>query len=352
MLPAMGAYEKLARPLLFLLPPERAQSLSEWALRRRWLWRLLTPIFDFQDTRLRVTAGGLHFPSPVGLAAGYDKNCELLDSLLRLGFGYTVGGTVLPEPRPGNPRPRLMRLPKQRALINALGFPSKGMAAAREGLERLSRDATGSDKPVVVSLAALDMDAFQECHAALEPYADATELNISSPNTQGIRLFQEPEHFAELIDRINAARAKPLFIKLPPYTDSGAQEQVFSLVRIAREKGVDGITVSNTRPVEAPQLAMGRGGLSGQTLLDDTLRMVSEVRAEAGTSIAINACGGISTAEDTLRALRAGADTVQLLTGLVYRGPTVARAINKALVRRMEQQGHASLQEIVAAGAP
>jgi dihydroorotate dehydrogenase len=245
-----------------------------------------------------------------------------------------------------------MRLPKQRALINALGFPSKGMAAAREGLERLSRDATGSDKPVIVSLAALDMDAFQECHAALEPYADATELNISSPNTQGIRLFQEPEHFAELIDRINAARAKPLFIKLPPYTDSGAQEQVFSLVRIAREKGVDGITVSNTRPVEAPQLAMGRGGLSGQTLLDDTLRMVSAVRAEAGTSIAINACGGISTAEDTLRALRAGADTVQLLTGLVYRGPTVARTINKALVRRMEQQGHASLQEIVAAGTP
>jgi dihydroorotate dehydrogenase subfamily 2 len=348
----MGAYERLARPLLFLLPPERAQSLSEWALRRRWLWRLLTPVFDFQDTRLRVAAGGLTFPSPVGLAAGYDKNCELLDSLLRLGFGYAVGGTVLPEPRPGNPRPRLMRLPKQHALINALGFPSKGMAAAREALERLHRDAFGSGKPVIVSIAALDMDAFQKCHAALEPHADATELNISSPNTEGIRLFQEPGNFAELVDRINATRARPLLIKLPPYSDVEAQEQVLSLVRIGREKGIDGFTVSNTRPVEAPQLAMGRGGLSGRSLLDDTLRMVTEVRAEAGSSIAINACGGISTADDTLRALLAGADTVQLLTGLVYRGPTVARAINKGLVRRMEERGHASLQEMVAAGAP
>ncbi len=348
----MGAYERLARPLLFLLPPERAQSLSEWALRRRWLWRLLAPVFDFQDTRLRVASGGLHFPSPVGLAAGYDKNCELLDSLLRLGFGYAVGGTVLPEPRPGNPRPRLMRLPKERALINALGFPSKGMAAARGALERLHRDPSGSSKPIVVSLAALEMDAFQQCHAALEPHADATELNISSPNTQGIRLFQETDTFAELIDRINAARTKPLFIKLPPYSDAGAQEQVMSLVRIGLEKGVDGFTVSNTRPVEAPQLAMGRGGLSGRSLLDDTLRMVTEVRAEAGTSIAINACGGISTADDTLRALLAGADTVQLLTGLVYQGPTVASAINKGLVRRLEERGHASLQEMVAAGAP
>ncbi len=347
----MSAYERLARPLLFLLPPERAQSLSEWALRRRWLWRLLAPIFDFQDTRLQVSAGGLHFPSPVGLAAGYDKNCEVLDSLLRLGFGYAVGGTVLPEPRQGNPRPRLMRLPKQRSLINALGFPSKGMAAAKEGLERLGRAESGTSKPVVVSLAALDMDAFLGCHAALEPHADATELNISSPNTQGIRLFQEPDTFAELIDRINVARAKPLFIKLPPYADAEVQEQVFSLVRIAREKGVDGITVSNTRPVEAPQLAMGRGGLSGQSLLEDTLRMVKEVRAEVGRAISINACGGISTAEDTLRTLRTGADTVQLLTGLVYRGPNVARTINKGLVRQMEQQGYASLQEMVAAGA-
>lgn len=342
----------MARPLLFLLPPERAQSLSEWALRRRWLWRLLAPIFDFQDTRLQVAAGGLHFPSPVGLAAGYDKNCEVLDSLLCLGFGYAVGGTVLPEPRPGNPRPRVMRLPKQRSLINALGFPSKGMAAAKEGLERRGRAASGSGKPVVVSLAALDMDAFQKCHAALEPFADATELNISSPNTQGIRLFQEPDTFAELIERINAARSKPLFIKLPPYADAGVQEQVFSLIHIAMDKGVDGITVSNTRPVEESRLAMGRGGLSGDSLLEDTLRMVKEVRTETGKSMAINACGGISTAEDTLRALRAGADTVQLLTGMVYRGPGVARAINKGLIGRMEQQGYASLREMVAADAP
>ena len=346
----MGAYERLARPLLFLLPPERAQSLSEWALRRRWVWRLLTPSLDFQDSRLQVTAGGLRFPSPVGLAAGYDKNCELLDSLLRLGFGYAVGGTVVPEARPGNPRPRLMRLPGQRSLINALGFPSKGVAAATEGLKRLGQIENRSGKPVVVSVAALDMDEFQRCHAALEPHADAIELNISSPNTEGIRVFQEADTFAELVERINSARTKPLFVKVPPYADDATREQVLSLVRIAREKGVDGITAANTRPVEAPRLAMGRGGLSGQSLLEDTLRIVEDVRAEAGSSMAIHACGGISTAEDTLRALRAGADTVQLLTGMVYRGPNAARAINKGLVRQMEARGHASLQETVAAG--
>ena len=349
---AMSTYETLLRPLLFLLPPERAQAAAEWLLKRRWLWHLASAYLDYGDTRLHVTAAGLEFPSPVGLAAGYDKNCEFLGSLLKLGFGYVVGGTVVSQPREGNPRPRLMRLPDQQSLINSLGFPSKGMTAAIRNLEHLRRKSRPYPKPLVVSVAGLSLEEFQSCHAALEPLSDATELNISSPNTQGIRAFQEPDSFRALLERINSQRTKPLFVKIPPYTGSQGQASVLSLVRIARELGVDGITATNTRPVEAAQLAMGQGGLSGRSLLEDTVRIVSEVRAEAGIDMTINACGGISTAEDTLRVLQAGADTVQLLTGLIYRGPGVARSINRGLVRLMQEHGCTSLAELASDSVP
>ncbi|MSQ22681.1 MAG: dihydroorotate dehydrogenase (quinone) [Dehalococcoidia bacterium] len=349
---SMGAYATLLRPLLFLLPPERAQAAAEWLLKRSWLWHLASPLLDYNDTRLHVRVACLEFPSPVGLAAGYDKSCEFLDALLSLGFGYVVGGTVVPQPRAGNPRPRLIRLPGQWSLINALGFPSKGMEAARSNLDLLRRKSHLPSKPILVSVAGLSLEEFQVCHAALDPLADATELNISSPNTQGLRVFQEPETFKLLLDRMNAQRTKPLFIKIPPYADDLGREKVLELVRIAREIGVDGITTANTRPVAAPQLAMGQGGLSGRMLLEDTVRIVTEVRAEAGAAMTINACGGISTSEDALRMLRAGADTVQLLTGLIYRGPAVARSINKGLVRMMEKRGCASLAELVGTKVP
>lgn len=348
----MNAYETLLRPLLFTLPPERTQAAADWLFQRRWLWRLASQYLDYRDPRLRVKAAGLEFPSPVGLAAGYDKDCEFLESLLALGFGYIVGGTVVPEARAGNPKPRLLRLPSQQSLINAMGFPSKGMLAARRNLERLRRKTCLRSKLVLVSVAGLSLEEFQACHAALDPLADATELNVSSPNTQGLRIFQELDTFKALLERINAQRTKPLFVKIPPFEDDGTRENVLGLVRIAREMGVDGITAANTKPVPAPQLAMGQGGLSGRSLLEDTIRIVSEVRAEAGPAMAIHACGGISTAEDTLRALRAGANTVQLLTALIYRGLGVARSINKGLVGMMDQHGCASLQELVGMRVP
>ena len=157
----MGAYETLLRPLLFRLPPERAQAAAEWWLKRRWLWRLASRYLNYRDPRLHLTAAGLDFPSPVGMAAGYDKNCEFLGSMLDLGFGYVVGGTVVPQPRPGNPRPRLVRLAGQGALINSLGFPSKGMAAARVNLERLHRNSRQDTKPILVSVAGLSLEEFQ-----------------------------------------------------------------------------------------------------------------------------------------------------------------------------------------------
>ena len=346
----MSAYELLLRPLLFRLPPERAQGLADWFLKRGWLWLLASPYFNYRDQRLHVASGGLVYPSPVGLAAGYDKDCEFLGSLLDLGFGFVVGGTVLPQPKDGNPRPRLLRLPLQRSLINSLGFPGKGAVAARDRLEWMRLQTRWLSKPVVVSVAGLTLDDFRDCHSTLEPVVDAIELNISSPNTQGIRIFQEPDMFTRLLEAINGQRTKPIFIKLPPYSDDQGRDRVMALVRISREKGVEGLTAFNTRPVEAAELAMGQGGLSGQALLEDTVRTVAEVRAETGSSMSISACGGISTVEDTLRALRAGANTVQLLTGLVYRGPGIARSINRGLVKHMKDRGLVSISDLAREG--
>ena len=347
----MAIYAALFRPLLFRLPPERAQSLADWFLARRLLMRALSPYFRSRDARLRVTAGGLTFPSPVGMAAGYDKDCRFIDGLLSLGFGYVVGGTVTREPRTGNPRPRLMRLPHRQSLINALGFPGRGLDAAKAQLQRLQDKRGDRLQPVVVSVAGLTIDEFLDCHAALQPLCDAIELNISSPNTRGIRVFQEPQSFRDLLSAVNGQRSKPLFVKIPPYTDDEGRERALALARIAVELGVNGITAANTRLVEAPRLAMGQGGLSGHALLEDTLRIVADVRSEVGSGVAVHACGGISTADDALRALKAGADTVQLLTGLIYQGPGVARDINRGLVERMERcAAAASLRELADGG--
>ena len=347
----MAIYTALFRPFLFRLSPERAQALADWFLGRRLLMQAMSPYFKCRDPRLRVSAGGLTLPSPVGMAAGYDKDCRFIDGLLSLGFGYVVGGTVTREARAGNPSPRLMRLPERLSLINALGFPGKGLDAAKAQLQRLQDRRGGDVHPVVVSVAGLTIDEFLDCHAALQPLCDAIELNISSPNTQGIRVFQEPQSFRDLLVALNGQRSKPLFVKIPPYTDEEGRERVLALVRIAVEEGVSGITAANTRPVEEPRLAMGQGGLSGRALLEDTLRIVADVRSEVGSDVAVHACGGISTADDTLHALKAGADTVQLLTGLIYQGPAVARAINRGLVKRMDQHAAASLGDLAKADA-
>ena len=184
---------------------------------------------------------------------------------------------------------------------------------------------------MLVSIAALDEQETLECLTTLEPLVDGIEVNISSPNTAGLRKFQEPVALRGLLDVLNGARKKPLFIKIPPYLNQADHENVMSLVRACRDAGVTGITVMNTIPVEDTRLAMGRGGLSGAAVREEMLRIVPEVRAEVGKEMVINACGGIATPEDARRALAAGADTVQLYTAMVYRGPGVVGEIVKGL---------------------
>lgn len=335
-------YRVAIRPLLFRLPPEAAQRLADLALKQSYLWGALSPMLRVRDVRLEVDLCGMRLRNPVGLAAGYDKNCEFLPSMAALGFGYVTGGTVTESPRPGNPRPRVLRHVKEQSLINALGFPSRGLEFAARRLEK-TRDSLGAAR-LIVSVSGTAADEIARCHRRLEPLADAIEVNISSPNTAGLRVFQEPAALAELLGRLNDSRNKPLFIKLPPYPEEGeARDRVMALVKVCVERGVDALTVANTRPTKDPRLAVGAGGLSGKPIFADMLRMVADVRAEAGKRLAINACGGVFSGGDAWKAFEAGATTVQLLTGLIYRGPGIVKQINEELLRIMDRQGVASL---------
>ncbi len=345
-----NTYRDLIRPLLFRLPPETAQRVADQALRLTPVWRLLESYLEYAHPSLRTSVAGIDMRSPIGLAAGYDKDCEYLASLAALGFGYVVGGTVTLSPRTGNPGPRLLRYKHQESLVNALGFPGKGVGQAAA---RLRGNAGPASAPVVVSVSGETIEEIVACHHELEPLASAVEVNISSPNTAGLRAFHDPAALAELLAAVNADRRRPLFVKMPPFPPAGgagddndARGQVLTLAGVCAEQGVDALTVANTKPVSDPGLAVGIGGLSGRLIFHDMLRMVRETREVVGRSIAINACGGISSGRDAWRALRAGADTAQLLTALVYRGPGVVRSINRELALMLGLNGLSSVAQI------
>ena len=260
-----------------------------------------------------------------------------------------VGGTVTAEARPGNPRPRIVRNPGGGSLVNSLGFPSRGVEEAARALSRRERDV-----PLLLSISGLTVEEFALCYRTLSPLCDGIELNVSSPNTEGIRVFQDSEKLGELLSELGEQRTGPLFLKLPPYFDDEQRHGAMRLVDVCLERGVEGVTVSNTHPVPDDRLAVGRGGLSGRPLLPHTLRMVAEVRRHAADGLAINGCGGISSGEDALSVLRAGADTLQLFTGFVYEGPWLMKRIKRYLLDRMEEEGVSSLAELArsAGGAP
>jgi dihydroorotate dehydrogenase len=331
-------YRHLLRPMLFRLPPEAAQKVADVFLRPVAPWRALSPLLRVDDPRLEVAWCGMRLKNPVGLAAGFDKDCRALGSLAQWGFGYLVGGTVTEQPRPGNPKPRLLRYPARESLMNALGFPGQGLEAAARRLDAARSGTTGT--PVVVSIAGTTIDEVVRCHRRLEPLVDAVEVNISSPNTAGLRVFHDPDALSELVGRVSEGRQKPLMVKLPPYpapgtSGGGQREHALSLARACVNEGVDALTVANSRPAQDPGLAMGTGGLSGRTIFPDMVRMVGEIREEIGPDVAINACGGIFSGEDAWDALQAGATTVQMYTALVYRGPTTPRRINRRLLELM-----------------
>ena len=337
----MLSYKGVLRRRLFALPPERAHSLGTWALRRKSFWKLLAPHHRTSDSALNTSIASIPIANPLGVAAGCDKDCDYLDSLMSLGFGYVVGGTVTLNPRSGNDHPRLLRQPHLEAVVNSMGFPSRGIDAVESNIRKSSAN------PLILSISGFSVKEFVKCYRRAAPLAQGVELNISCPNANGLQIFLQPGAFRELLVRVNHHRTTPLFIKIPPYNNnSQQQDNVLNLVRIAKQVGVDGITAANTRPVEEPALKMGRGGLSGKPLLPDTLRIVADVRREVGDTMTVNACGGISSAEDVVQALENGADTVQIYTALVYEGPGLAKKINRDLSRILRSRSLDSIRAL------
>jgi dihydroorotate dehydrogenase len=319
-------YRLLVRPALFALPPESSHRLVHRLLGLPLPWERLGGVRPDPATELVVT--GLPLANPIGLAAGFDKTGAHVRALGRLGFGYVVAGTFTRRPRRGNPRPRVVRRRERDSLVNAMGLPNPGAEVAAATIAR-RRGAT----PTFASIADEAVADVVETHALFEPVADAIELNASCPNVSWGRDRDNEAHLAAVVRELGARRAKPLFVKLPPFRTAVEREVVLALARIAQEGGVDGLTCSNSLPVDEPRLAVGSGGLSGADLWPTTLDNVRSVRAATGGALPIHACGGVATAAQAVACIEAGATTVQVYTGLVYRGPRLVADLVEGVAR-------------------
>jgi dihydroorotate dehydrogenase len=342
----MGWYAAVGRPLFFSLPPETAHRVAGALLCLPLPWSRVGRAVD--EPALYTELCGVPLTSPIGLAAGFDKTCARLGALGGLGFGYTVGGTITRSARAGNAEPRIARSPGSRSMVNAMGLPNPGAEVAAQHLERDSARARG---PRFVSLADEDVaDAFATLDL-VAPLADGIELNASCPNVSWGRDRDNEAHLRDLVAGFRARTPKPVMVKLPPFITAVEREVVLSLARVAQEAGAQAITCSNTRPVADPRLAAGVGGLSGKALWPHTARIVREVREATGGELAVNACGGIFTAEDALTCLRAGATTVQVYSGLIYEGPGVASSMARGLAALLRDDGLV-LSNLVGTGNP
>ena len=318
----MGFYRSFARPLLFTLPAETAHHVAASALRLPLPWGVAAG--DAPD--LPTDLAGITLRSPVGVAAGFDKDATMVRALGRLGFGYVVVGTITREPRAGNPKPRIVRTPADRSITNSMGIPNDGVEAIARRLE--GRHAGPGGPVVLASLADEAPDDVAAVHARLSPLVEGFELNVSSPNSPWRHSGRDNQtNLRETLAGLS--RTRPLFVKLPPF-DAAGRDESMALARIALDAGVDGLTVANTRPVDEPRLAKGSGGLSGSPLTGATPGMVADLAA-AFPGVPLNACGGIATSEDARRCLQAGARTVQLYSAFIYDGPGIAARIAAGL---------------------
>jgi len=343
----LSLYESVIRRTMFCAQPETAHGLAKWFFRRRFLWKTISSRLHVTDVRLHAKLGNLELPNPVGLAAGFDKNCEMMDSLFRSGFGYLILGTITLNPREGNPKPRIWRTPPN-ALINSMGLPNRGAEAVAPNLAKRQPHSG----PVIVSISGLNVEDFAECHRLMEPLADGVELNISTPNTAGVRIFQNPETLSTLLKRIDESRdpRKALWVKLPPHNDEERRKNVHRLIDVCGKSTVQGLTCANTQLVNEPRASIGTGGLSGPPIFNDMLRMVADTYQYTAGRIPINACGGISSGADAWNALQAGASSIQMYTALVYHGPGIVSRINRELLRRLTEANLRSINEITPKG--
>ena len=336
----------LIRPALFLLDPERAHGLAIAAL------KLLPPRKPAPDGgALAIRVAGLSFPNPLGMAAGFDKNAEVPDALLGVGFGFAEVGSITPLPQVGNPKPRMFRLVEDRGVINRLGFNNAGADAAAARLARR----LGKPGIVGINIGANKDSAdriadYVAMTKVMAPLASYLAVNISSPNTPGLRALQDEAALTGLLDAVLEARGAsqvPVFLKVAPDLTPA---DIDAISRIAIDKGLAALIVSNTtisRPPLRSRYAGESGGLSGAPLKALAQQRLRDFRKASGGAIPLVGVGGIASAEDAWARIRAGASLVQIYSAMAFDGPDIARRIVGGLERLMKRDGFASIAEAV-----
>jgi dihydroorotate dehydrogenase len=344
----------VVRPLLFALPAETAHHAVSGLLHMAQgtpIESVLTSRYAVRDERLAVEAFGESLPNPIGVAAGFDKNGHIPSILGSLGFGHVEVGGVTAERQPGNPRPRMFRLTEDRALINRMGFNNDGADRVGERLARKGHPGVplgvniGKSKSTPLEDAAED---YAYTYERVATQGDFFVVNVSSPNTPGLRELQDREPLERILITLQERGADPLLVKLSPDLSEGAIEEALEL---AADLDLDGVIATNTT-TERPDSLQGKrrkqeGGLSGKPIearATETVRFVA-----SRTDLPVIGVGGVFTAEDAYRKIRAGATLVQLYTGLVYRGPSIARDINEGLLDLLDRDGFDSIEEAVGA---
>lgn len=341
----------LAKPFLFMLSAEQAHSLAIAALK----YGIVPPSSDPRSSIISQNLWKLHFPNPVGLAAGFDKNAEVYKPMLAQGFGFVETGTVTPLAQSGNDRPRIFRLPEDNAVINRLGFNNKGLDYYINQLSKREK----SDGIVGANIGAnkLSDDPINDYVIGLEKVlglADYFTINISSPNTPGLRKLQGKEALDDLLSRLKAVREKsdlkrkpPLILKIAPDLDGAECEDIADIIL---KHEMDGLIVSNTtlsRDNLTSDLKEESGGLSGAPLFDLSTRILSEMYKLTEGKVPLIGVGGVSSGKEAYAKIKAGASLVQLYSALVYNGPGLATHINRELITLLKNDGFSNITEAI-----
>ena len=333
-------------PAMRRLDPETAHNLSLRALRLGLAGRDTTP----DDPILATTAFGRGLKNPIGLAAGFDKNAAAVTALGRLGFGFVEAGTVTPRPQPGNPRPRLFRLVEDAAVINRMGFNNAGLAVFLANLRRAERATIAIGANVGINKEGADPERdYPALVNALSPHADYITINISSPNTPGLRDLQSEARLTAILAAI--ATPKPVFVKIAPDLSPEGLEAVIS---VALAQNIAGLIISNTTLARPDTLRSPRkaetGGLSGAPLFGPSTAMLARAHGLCGGRLTLIGAGGVATPEQALAKILAGASLVQLYTGFAYGGPALIPALKSGLAALLRARGFASVAQAVGAG--
>ena len=341
-------YHSIIKPALFSLPPEKAHNhalnMLSLALSMPGGKSTVKKMYGFQDEKLETKVFGLHFPNPVGLAAGFDKDGKHIDLLSNLGFGFIEVGTVTPKPQAGNPKPRLFRLKRDRALINRMGFNNEGVQALVRRLEkRKNTDIIiggniGKNKVTPNEEAVND---YKICFRALHDYVDYFVVNVSSPNTPGLRALQDKEPLSRILNTLKElnqsfSKEKPILLKIAPDLN---QSQLDDIVEIVTSTEIDGLIATNTTISRDGLLTpisdieeIGPGGLSGKPLTTASTRVIEYLFQQLNKNFPIIGVGGIHSGQDARQKFKAGAKLVQVYTGFVYEGPGLPSKINRHLL--------------------